>query len=66
MAYVYMFNPCDLSEEHIEQLTQEGVNVEHWEEHDLYQVYFHCDILAEQTLKSYGLSEAYFDSWYED
>lgn len=66
MAYVYLFNPCELSEELVEQLTLLGVNVELEEEHEIYRVLWHCEYEAEKTLKDFGLSDAYFDSWYED
>ena len=66
MAYVYLFEPCELSEELIEQLTQLSINVEHEEEHDIYRVLFHCEYEAEKSLKDFGLSDTYFDSWYEE
>ena len=72
MAYVYLFEPCELGEpqgedrlysEVIEQLTELNINVEHEEEHDIYRVLFHCEYEAEKTLKEFGLSDSYFDSW---
>lgn len=75
MAYVYLYEPCELGEpqdefqlcnEVIEQLTQLNIVVEHDEDHDIYRVLFHCEYEAEKTLKDLGLSDTYFDSWYEE
>lgn len=66
LFYKYFFEHGKLSEEHVEALTLKDIDMEWWEEHELWIANASCNIEADKAFEELGITQYVFDSWYED